>query len=324
VDPVKGDVTPFLNLLEWLIPDRADREFFLRFMAYKIKHPTARYSVAVVLWSRTQGVGKNLMAETWASLFHGDHWKVVGQEVFQDQFTDWKHLKLVVVADEVSSTSSRVTADRVKGWVTASSNGINAKNQPKFDEPNLIAYLFLSNHPDAMFFDGTDRRFFVAEGNSQRPRHELIQEFISWRKGNGLAYLLDYFLNIDTVTFNPCEPAPLTHAKQEMIEDNKSDLERWLDRILTAQDIRVILGRDLVTAEELTERYRQETRRDTSSKAMNGALRHADVTRLVKQARRKDGTRPRVYALANVERYARMTDTELGQVLDANALRHYS
>lgn len=323
VEPIKADVQPFLELLAWLIPNLADQEFFLDFMAFKLQYPTARYAVAAVLWSITQGVGKNLLVEAWASLLDTRHWGVVAQEVFSDQFTEWQHLKLIAIADEVSSSNSRAVADRIKGWVTATQNRINEKGVAKFQEPNLTTYVFLSNHPDAVFLDDTDRRFWVTECAKQRPSNYLIENFVNWRDKGGKAYLLHYFLNRDTKAFNPREPAPMTHAKSEMIEDNKSDLERWLDRTLSAQNIAALFGRELASVEELTERYRHDTKREVSSKAVNGVLRKARVTRLDKQARRQDGTRPRVYALANAALYEQMTDSQLGQVMDTTPFKIY-
>ena len=268
------------------------------------------------MWSVVQGVGKNLLFEAWASLFHKMHWKVVGQEVFSDQFTEWQHLKLVVIADEVSSTSSRMVADRLKGWVTANENQINAKGAPKFSEPNLTSYVFLSNHADAVFMNEHDRRFWVVEGPRERAPEQLTRGFGVWLENDGLAGLLSYLLDFDASSFNPRAPAPMTFSKQEMIEDNKSDLERWLSGILQAGDLSATLGRDLVTVEEMTARYLQNTGNKTSTKAMNGAFSRSKVRRLSKQALCKTGLRPRVYALRNHDIYEGMTGAQLGEVLD--------
>jgi hypothetical protein len=323
VEPIAGDIQPYMDLLSWNIPDEEEQKYLLNFMAYKVQNPASKYSVAAVLWSNTQGVGKNLLAETFAGLFDQQHWCVVGQEVFSDQFTEWQHLKLVVIGDEVSSTSSRTQSDRIKGWITATQNRINPKNSTKFQEPNLMCYIFLSNHPDAVFMDATDRRFWVAECASQRPNKDLIQRFIEWRDGRGKATLLHHLLNRDTGDFDSKAPAPNTKAKQEMIEDNRSGLERWLDEIMQATSISDLIGREVVTASEMTEAYKRSTTNNLSSKVMNNALRKANALRLTKQAQRRSGKRPRAYALANKEHYEKMTSSELGTYLDNNPLKPF-
>lgn len=321
VEPCDGDVQPFLELLIFLVRNDQDRLYLLRWMAYKIQHPAARYAVAIVVWSMMQGIGKNLLFETWAGLFDQRHRRVVGQEVFSDQFTEWQHLTLAAIADEVSSTGKRSIADRIKGWITALENQINAKGAPKFSEPNLTAYVFLSNHADAVFMDKHDRRFWVVEGPRERPSKELIENFVRWRDGGGRAALLSYLLSFDTGSFDPRAPAPMTVSKREMIEDNMSDLERWVGDILEIQNLHAAIGRELVTVDELAAQYRRNTDHTVSTAAMTRALRRASVQRLSKQATRKNGKRPRVYALRNQANYEAMTTTQLGEVLDNSPFR---
>ena len=321
VEPEAGDIQPYLDLLNWNISTEEEQEYLLNFMAYKVQNPASKYSVAAVLWSNTQGVGKNLLAETFAGLFHQQHWCVVGQEVFSDQFTEWQHLKLVVIGDEVSSTSTRAQSDRIKGWVTATQNRINDKGVSKIQEPNLTTYIFLSNHPDAVFMDATDRRFWVAECAQKRPSKDLIDRFVEWRNNGGSAQLLQYLQDRKPGDFDPKSPTPTTQAKLEMIHNNRSDLERWLNTITSSNSVSTLLGRELVTAEELTNLYKNETGNSLSAKAMNNALIKSGAARLQKQARRKDGTRPRVYALSNAHTYQAMSDKELGDVLDKSRLQ---
>ena len=114
----------------------------------------------------------------------------------------------------------------------------------------------------------------------------------------------------------------MTHAKREMVEDNRSDLERWLTEIVSASNIKALLGRELVTVDELVTRLHRHSDRRVSSKAVNGALSKLGVDRIGKQALRSDGIRPRVYALANKSHYEAMSSTQLGSVLDQNPFKY--
>lgn len=321
VQPVPGDVEPFLDLTTRLIPDAKERTTFLQFMAFKIQNPAASYRMAAVLWSRLQGVGKNLLTETWANLFDPVHSGVVGQDVFDDQFTEWQQHKLIVIADEVSSVNGRKPANRIKGWITAQHNRINTKGQQKFSEPNRIACVFLSNHADAVFLDETDRRFFVVECTKTIPPRSVFDAFVAWRDSGGASHLLDHMLTLDVTGFNPNAHAPLTVAKREMIEDNKSELERLIGNIMGATNIAALLGRDLVTAEELAHSLGVKLDRQVNATAVAHVLRAMGVERLTRQALIKNGTRPRVYALANAATYQKMTGAALGKVLDQGGLK---
>lgn len=308
-EPVIGDVKPFIKLLKRLIPNIEERRYVLSWLAALIQNPAQKFNVALVIWSRQQGVGKNILVETVGSLFDERHFEVVGQEVFNDGFTDWQAHKVMVVCDEVSSTDKRAVSDRIKGWITASKNNINAKNAPKFKQPNLIKYVFLSNHADAVYLDETDRRFFVVEASSDRLPKEDSWEFVQWRDSYGKAALLHYLLNLNTKDFNPTAPAPVSNSKAAMVEDNKSDLERWMDA--TVEEL--LHGQKyLISSEALATRYKNETGHSCSSKTITSALRLRSVTRLNKQARMSSGSKNRLFALKDAAMYEAMTDTELG------------
>lgn len=309
--PVEGDVRPFIKLLKRLIPNINERRYVLSWFAALIQNPAQKFNVALVIWSRQQGTGKSLLVETIGNLFDERHFEVVGQEVFNDGFTDWQAHKVMVVCDEVSSTDKRAVADRIKGWITASKNNINAKNAPKFKQPNLIKYVFLSNHADAVYLDETDRRFFVVEASSDRLPKDDSWEFVQWREGAGKSALLHYLLNLKIKDFNPTAPAPVSSSKAAMVEDNKSDLERWMDGVIEEH---LHAKKYLVSSEALALRYKTDTGHSCSSKTITNALRLRNVARLNKQARMTSGSKIRLFALKNPATYETMTDAELGNL----------
>ena len=317
-DPIPGDVGPFVSLLKRLIPDVTERRYVLSWLAYLVQNPAQKFNVALVVWSSQQGTGKSLLFEMVGNLFDERHFSVVGQEVFSDGFTDWQAHKVFVICDEVSSTDKRIIADRLKGWITASKNNINSKNEPKFSQPNLIKYVFLSNHPDAVYLSDKDRRHYVVEAISQRLSDEEIRVFVYWRQNGGYSALLDYLLKLNTKSFNPTAPAPNSNSKQAMVEDNKSDVERWLDSVLEEL---TEANKPLISAEGLSTRYSADTNNRCSSKTITGVLRKRGIQRIAKQARFQKGGKVRLYALNDVARFDAMTDKELGlefqrQVLD--------
>jgi hypothetical protein len=321
IEQVAGNIKPFHDLMTHVITSKKDRGLFLQFMAYKLQNPGKSFSFALVLQSLTQGIGKNLLVESCTRLFNDRHCTVVGQEVFSDQFTDWQSQKLFVVADEVSSSNSRSVSDRVKGWITTAENSINGKGQPRYDEPNKIAYVFISNHPDAVYIDKNDRRFAVLECSSKKLRSTTASKFVRWRDNGGSAHLLHFLLNLNVGSLNPRAHAPMSRAKQNMINANKSDLERWVETIVTATNLANLLGREVATVEELSSRYRRESSREVSAKAMSNALSKAGIRQMKKQAKRSNGTRPRVYALKNATKYDKLSSKMLGEVLDQNMFK---
>jgi hypothetical protein len=315
INPAKGDIKPFIKLFKRQIPDAHDRRYVLQWMANLFQNPASKAYTSIVMWSRVQGTGKNLIWECVGNLFNDRHYTLVSQEVFDDAFTEWKANRVFVICDEVSSTEKRQTADRIKGWITSSSNSINTKNEPKFNQPNLIKYVFLSNHPDAVFLDDSDRRFFVVNVTQGRLPDYEAKEYTSWRDNGGRAALLYFLLNLDLSDFNGKAPAPMSSAKQEMIDDNRSDFEGWLDHLL--DNIDAIMGRDICSAEELVTQYRFSSGHKASTKTVSIALSKRGIKRLSKQAKLNKGKRIRVYALVDHQKYEAKTDKELGEIIEA-------
>lgn len=309
-EPVIGDVRPFIKLLKRLIPNLDERRYLLRWFAYMIQYPADKFNVALVIWSQGQGSGKSLLVETVGGLFNERHFDVVGQEVFSDAFTGWQSNKVFIICDEVSSTDKRATSDRIKGWITCTRNNINEKHAPKYSQPNLVKYVFLSNHADAVFIDGSDRRFFVVEASSEKLSIKDSHEFVKWRDNGGRPALLDFLQKLDTKDFNPTAPAPITTSKIEMVEDNKSDLERWID-----SEISILMNEQqyLVSTDELAIRYKSSSGQFCSSKTISSILIRSGVKKLTKQARLNDHSRKRLYALKEFDRFQNMGDAELGE-----------
>ena len=316
--PVPGDVAPFLALLKRLIPATSEYEFVLNWIARLIQTPAAKFNVSLVISSPTQGTGKNLVFESVGSLFHERHFIVVGQSVFEDGFNEWQSDKILVVADEISSTDKRAVSDRIKGWITATKNHINIKNAPKTSQPNLIKYVFLSNHPDAVHMTNTDRRFFVVEATSNQLTEQDIAAYLDWRDKGGRSALLHYLLARNTRAFNPMAPAPLSQAKLDMVESNKSDLERWLGRVISVAQHE---AKPLISSESLGLQYRSDTGNSCSSKTVAHALVPLGARKVRKLARFSNGARSQLFTLLDPEAYKDMTDTELGDAFHSQLFR---
>jgi Family of unknown function (DUF5906) len=311
-EPEPGDVTPFIDLINFVLPNKAEREYCVKWLAKMIQEPGTKFLVSLVVWSIEEGVGKGLLFETVGSLFHQRHFKVVGNEVFNDQFTEWQSQKIFVIADEVSSADKRSTADRVKGWITATENNINVKNTAKYSEPNLIKYVFLSNHPDAVYLNDKDRRFFVAEAPDKKLPDEIRKSFVDWIKSGGKAKLMDYLLNLDTSQFDPTAPAPMSQSKMGMLDSNKSDLEQWVENALLKAQAK---NHDLISTEDLAAHYNSGNRpTKCSGKTVATILKRMGYKKLAKKAKFDNGTRKGLFSTAaKFNTYSFMSETEIAR-----------
>lgn len=311
-EPIPGDISPFLELIEFVLPNAQEREYCVKWLAKMIQEPGTKFLVSLVVWSIEEGVGKGLLFETVGSLFNARHFKVVGNEVFSDQFTEWQSQKVFVIADEVSSADKRSTADRIKGWITATENNINVKNTSKFSEPNIIKYVFLSNHPDAVYLNNKDRRFFVAEGPDKKLPDDIRKRFVQWIKNGGKSALMNYLLSLDTSSFDPTAPAPMSQSKMSMLDSNKSDLEQWVENALLKAQAK---NHDLISTEDLAAQYNSGFRPSKcSGKTVATILKRMGYKRLAKKAKFDNGTRKGLFTTAQrFNTYSFMSETEIAR-----------
>ncbi len=306
--PAPGNVKPFLSLLMRLVPARKERRFVQRWMAHLVQHPDVKMFVSIAFWSHAQGVGKNLLFEILVFIIGPTHSTVIGQAELTADFNGWANRRVLVIGDEVSGSGNQAETDKLKGLITGTTNRINEKYQPSREAPNLMNFVFLSNHHDALFMNDGDRRFFVWEILSGQLPQTMAKEFVAWRDHGGLSALLYALLNFDISSFNPKAPAPMTEAKQQMVEDNRSDLEGWVAGLM-GSNVSKLIGRELATATELGQRYERETgHKAPSSKAIVGACKRQGAYTRATQVRLANGTKVRPLSLSRSDYWKQQPD----------------
>ena len=234
---------------------------------------------------------KNLLFETFLAIIGQHHSILIGQSELARDFNGWVKNKIFVIGDEVSGDDKRQHADKIKGLVTSNSIQINEKHQPAYEANNLLSFVFLSNHPTAIFLNDADRRYFVVEIEADPLPASEADAYVNWRDNGGLAALLDKMLEIDLKAFNPKARAPDTDAKRQMIDDNRSELEAWAESLM-GSDPATLIGREMATAAELASRYSTETERPRpSEKAVTQAFKRVGARAPKSQPKLPSGRR---------------------------------
>ena len=153
-----------------------------------------------------------------AGLFDARHVETISQTEVDDNFTDWQVNKLFVVADEVSSSGNRLTANKLKRWIDGIRNRINPKGFKAFTQLNLVKYVFLSNNPDAVFLNENDRRFYVIKASETIFSDVRASRYVDWLNQGGYENILEYLLNYDTGAFSPKARAPRRLSENKILE----------------------------------------------------------------------------------------------------------
>lgn len=289
VAPKKGDVSPWKWLLDFLFEnDPKARRYFEQWCAYPLQHPGAKLFVACVLWSRVKRLGKSLIASALQRIY-GSNAVSVNSKQLKGNFNSWQKDRQLVVGEEISSGDERINSDYLKDLITNTEVSINEKNKPEYKTANHANYLFLSNHPDAMFLEDGDKRYLIHATHHNKPaEREKYRWYAAWLKGDGPAHLMDYLLRLDTRGFDPHEHAPETVSKYEMIMAGKTDTGLWIQLLLenptmALKPLKIARdGCELFTCGELYQAFDPEGRgRSRSSVASLGrALQGAGLRQL--------------------------------------------
>lgn len=284
--PAKGDVSLFTQLLDFVFngAEPAHRKWFLQWAAYPLQNPGVKLNSAVVLWSLEQGVGKSLLGFTLGRIY-GKNYVKVNKKQLDGSFNGWLAMKQFVVGEEVTGGSGREVADVLKDLITGPEVMVNRKYEPEYTVRNCANFFFTSNHQDAFFITGTDRRYFVHEV-ADKPSDAFFKKYDRWFKTQVAANaLFDYLLHVDLTGFNPMAEAPRTRSRQEMVDAGKSEHGVWIDELKTFPDNKlrvgdVVLPFALYTVEDLLALYQPEDavvrrRYPVTAKAFAAAMKEA-------------------------------------------------
>lgn len=230
IKPIKGDVQPWLDFLEHLIPAKEDRHNLMRWIATVIARLDRRPPYGVLLISEQQGVGKTTLAERVMAPLIG--WNNVSmpseREVVESTFNTWIARVRLVTIHEIYAGQSKRAYNDIKSYITEKMVRVNEKFQPAYEVANWAAFLAASNSFRALHMAEDDRRWFVPEVTSQKKPAKYWEAFNSWLSAKGLNFIHQWAIDFldEHGAIGLGETAPMSVTKSSLIEESKSDGQR--------------------------------------------------------------------------------------------------
>ena len=316
-EPVEGDIHPWTWLLNWIFKgDEEAKRWFEKWCAYPLQHPGTKMFTSAVFWGAHHGTGKTLLAYTLMRIYGKNAVEIKNKDL-KAGFNEWAENRQLVYGDEITGGERRADADYIKGLITQQEMRINAKYVPTYTLPDCINYIFTSNHPDALFVEDTDRRFFIHEVVGVPADRSYYEIYDRWLKGSGPSHLFHHLLGLDLGNFNPRAEALPTVSKSNMIEDARSDVGTWVHALhedpehkLKPLGDKIAQKCELFTASQLHFCYDPEGKSRVSVNGMARELRRQGF----RQVNRGIGVRGKtglnkLYAIRNEEYW--LTEMEL-------------
>jgi len=226
VDPIEGDVAPFLDFTLNTIcnGDKNLFEYVMAWLANIIQDPTKKPGTALVLRG-DQGIGKGFFASCLGAVL-GYHYLEVNDPVYLvGRFTHHLRDKLVIYADE-GSFSGRKATDKLKNMITSEQVLIEQKFRTPYNVDNFMRIIISGNHERLIAASHDERRYCVLDV-SQRRKGDWAYwgEMFKWRDNEGAAALLHYLQECE-IKINLRE-VPKTGALWEHKLQSLDDFWKW-------------------------------------------------------------------------------------------------
>lgn len=263
---VKGDPSPFLDLVNRMLPQGQDAHILLCYLAACCQNLGKKFSWAPFIQG-TKGNGKTTIGQVleYCMSLRYTHWAKSDQ--IGEKFNSFLVEKLLVIVDEMYSDDTRELQEALKLLVTAKRMEIRAMQTDKVMKEVCFNMLLFSNHQNGVRIDIDERRyaplFCAQQSKADKLRDGLTKPYFialhRWLDADGYAIVYDYLMSFEiTDEFNPatsCIEAPVTtsteHAataslggvEQELVEAVKQEHDGFRNGWISSQAVDFLLVR---------------------------------------------------------------------------------
>jgi hypothetical protein len=231
---VAGDVTPWLDHCETLIPEPSELNHLLDIMAFKLQHPKLKINHAV-LHAGDQGSGKDTMWAPFIWSVCGEHMKnhgLLDNDTMSSQFGYALESEILILNElkEPDARERRALANKLKPIIAAPPEmlTVNRKGLHPYQMANRVFVLAFSNDPVPISLDSQDRRWFCVWSHAPRMAPQAAAKMWNWYRNGGFAAIGAWLHARDISHFNPGAAPALTEFKQNLVEHGMSMAESYL------------------------------------------------------------------------------------------------
>ncbi|MBV1929016.1 MAG: hypothetical protein KUG81_05835 [Gammaproteobacteria bacterium] len=225
-----------------ICPIKTERDHLKKWCAHLVQRPQDKILHAVLLYGFDTGTGKSTLGVMLEKALGDGNTARINNNTLGDQFNGWLTRSTFGWCDEINtSTMSRqkknAITETIKEWITNRSMPIREMYNSTINAKNWVnGILFTSNDDEALFVDDKDRRLFIIKVLNNMLITTLINGGGFTRLNHTISggQFVTYFNQIDISDFNPATKAPITTAKEEMIDNTKDPIEQIvIDEIQT-------------------------------------------------------------------------------------------
>ena len=241
----KKDVAMFKQFIEYLVPAKEERDYFMQWLAAKCQNLGFR-GAALLMIAKQQGTGRTTLSDMLETLMGTENVENVpfNRLTGDGVFNEWME-KPLVVTNETKDTSDTKSYYKVyeglKEYIDPRPK--RERINPKYGQQRISmvhsSYIMFSNHDNALAVAGNDRRFYVMRNASVPADPSFFGKLNTWlqvKDDNGTTkwarsvwrWLQEQKIDMEALL----SPAPLTTSKIAMMNATKNPLTVSIETII--------------------------------------------------------------------------------------------
>lgn len=233
---VQGDISPYLDYLEKLMPVERDRRIFLSYAAACVQFQGVKFQWWVVLQG-VQGNGKTFAARAVMQAIGLAHCHVPSSKDLGNKFNAWVSGKTFIFSDEIDDLDYK-DQNVLKTLVTSELLDMQGKGADQVMGENCANGMMCMNPRDGIRAGNNERRyciFFTAQQDLDDLKRDgmcgtYFNKLWDWARAGGFAHITDYLRTYDIADeFNPAGDcrgrAPLTSSSDAVLVESLTAVE---------------------------------------------------------------------------------------------------
>lgn len=239
---VPGDVTPWLDHAERLIPVASEREHVFDVLAFKVQNPRVKINHAI-LHAGLPGAGKDSLYAPFLYAIGGPERNrnvaIVDGDGATGAFHYWMLSEVIVLNElrESEGNARRALANKLKPIIAAPPAylDVNRKMLHPISIPNRALVLAFSNEAVPIQLDSADRRWFCLKTHAARMTDSESSELWDWYGRGGFEAVTAWLRARDVSAFNPSAVPMMTDYKATLVGAGRSFSESYLVDLIEAR-----------------------------------------------------------------------------------------
>lgn len=265
----EGELGTFSAFIAHLIPNSREREYFMRWLAFKYRNPHIP-GVSVIFVAYDDEAGKPIYGTGRGTLFKimeqlfGERYvshqsfDILSGSSSQSVYDDWLAESVIVTVDEARIDPNggrfgnrQATYERLKEIVDPSvrTRTLQIKGGQRFVAKVFASLIIATNHPDAIMIPPDDRRFSIIPNGTALPFDHPVHDWT--QKPGNIAALARHLETMNLGEYRSDQPLD-TDAKRHMASMAVNDLDhafadarKAFSALFTKAQLRSFVGREL-------------------------------------------------------------------------------